>query len=31
MGGDVNGDNIVDFADILRILGVWGPCSQNGA
>jgi len=25
--GDVNGDGIVSFADVLAIIGQWGPCS----
>jgi agmatine/peptidylarginine deiminase len=25
--GDVNEDGVVDFADILAIVGAWGPCS----
>ncbi|MCP3906185.1 MAG: hypothetical protein GY715_21380, partial [Planctomycetes bacterium] len=23
---DLNGNDVVDFADILAILGAWGPC-----
>jgi hypothetical protein len=25
---DINGDGLVGFADVLRILANWGPCSQ---
>ncbi|MHC5115102.1 MAG: M43 family zinc metalloprotease [Planctomycetota bacterium] len=24
--GDVNGNGVVDFADILAVIGLWGPC-----
>ncbi len=24
--GDVNGDGVVNFADLVEILGAWGPC-----
>ena len=25
--GDVNADGIVDVADLLAVIGAWGPCS----
>jgi hypothetical protein len=25
--GDVNGDGIVNFADVLAVIGAWGPCA----
>lgn len=25
--GDLNGDGIVDVADLLLLLGAWGPCA----
>jgi len=25
-GADVNGDGAVDFADLLEVIGAWGPC-----
>ncbi|MHC5113007.1 MAG: FG-GAP-like repeat-containing protein [Planctomycetota bacterium] len=25
--GDVNGDGLANFADILQIIGAWGPCT----
>jgi len=24
--GDVNGDGLVNFADMLQVIGAWGPC-----
>ena len=27
--GDVNGDGVVDFGDVLAILAVWGPCEGD--
>lgn len=27
--GDVDGDGLVDFADILAVLGSWGPCEGD--
>ncbi len=26
--GDVNGDAVVDVADLLELLGTWGPCAD---
>ena len=26
--GDVNGDLVVDVADLLQLLGAWGPCAD---
>jgi len=26
--GDVNGDGLVDFADLLEVLAAWGPCED---
>jgi len=29
--GDLDGTGNVDFADLLQLLGAWGPCAQCGA
>ena len=26
--GDIDGDGVVDFADLLEILSQWGPCPE---
>jgi len=26
LAGDVNGNGVVDFADVLAVIGSWGPC-----
>lgn len=29
--GDINGDGVVDFFDLILLLGAWGPCGDCGA
>ena len=29
VAGDVNDDGVVDFADLLAVLGAWGPCAGD--